>query len=161
MARGKHSAAASSREAASGRGSPEAIQKRRVARRLNDLMLGRKAVGTRRDGRTEKRRRRLLAELEKGTKNPDKGLKAIDVLRHVHDLLELGEPISSIRKVTRIRPHPEISVEEAVTILRDLHSAYRFRAEVYRFLGLPSEALTAARIADSAAPRRGRPPKSA
>ena len=44
-----------------GRGSAEAIEKRRVARQLNTLFLGRDARG-KVDGRTEKRRQRLLKE---------------------------------------------------------------------------------------------------
>lgn len=144
---------------AGGRGSPEAIQKRRIARRLNDLLSGKRVAGQSVDGRTEKRRKRLLAELDKGTRTPGKGLKPIDVLRRVNDLLELGEPLGSIRKVARVRPHPTITIEEAAELLRELHAAYHFRLETYRFLGLPHGALVAAKLAEGPVPRRGRPPK--
>ncbi len=49
------------------RGSPEAIEKRRAARLFNDILGGRSAGAKKLDGRTEKRRQRLLRELEAGT----------------------------------------------------------------------------------------------
>jgi hypothetical protein len=159
MAKSKRTAAA----AATGRGSPEAIQKRRVARRLNDLFLGKAAAGgPALDGRTAKRRERLLEELDKGTKRGAKEtLKPLEILQHVHDLLEIGEPIASIRKVTHTRKTPLMDLDRAGPVLKEVHSAYRFRSEAYRFLGLPHDVLVEARIADAAAPRRGRPPKHA
>src|SRR5262249_5708803 len=99
MAESRRAARTATRAAASGRGSAEAVQKRRVARRLNDLFSGRAAAaGGSLDGRTAKRRARLLSELEKGTKRGSKSpLKPIDLLLRVNDLLAIGEPVSSIR----------------------------------------------------------------
>ncbi len=48
------------------RGSPEAIEKRRVARVFNDILGGSGSAAGKLDGRTEKRRQRLLSELEAG-----------------------------------------------------------------------------------------------
>ena len=48
------------------RGSPEAIEKRRAARVFNDVLGGRASGAHKLDGRTEKRRQRLLKELEDG-----------------------------------------------------------------------------------------------
>lgn len=154
-------AAAAAAPAATGRGSPEAIQKRRVARRLNDLFSGRAAAsGAALDGRTAKRRARLLQELEKGTKRGSKApLKPIDILQRVHDLLEIGEPVSSIRKAVHPRKNT-VPLEGAAQALKDVHNAYHFRHEAYRFLGLPHDILVDAKLVDSSAPRRGRPPKS-
>src|SRR6476620_5391427 len=84
------------------RGSPEAIEKRRAARMFNDV-LGGNAAGGRLDGRTEKRRQRLLQELESGLARGSRELKPLDVLSRVQELLELGEPLASIRKVAKIR----------------------------------------------------------
>lgn len=160
MAKSKRAANAAAAQAASGRGSPEAIQKRRVARRLNDLFSGRAAAsGVVLDGRTAKRRQRLLSELDKGTKKGARSaLKPIDILQRVNDLLEIGEPVSSIRK--HVHSRKAVPIEGAVQALKDVHSAYHFRLEAYRFLGLPHDVLVDAKLVDSAAPRRGRPPKA-
>lgn len=85
------------------RGSPEAIEKRRAGRFFNDVLGGRRTGDGRRDGRTEKRRQRLLHELEKGVARGSRELKPLDVLQRVQELIELGEPISSIRKVAKVR----------------------------------------------------------
>jgi hypothetical protein len=124
------------------RGSPEAIAKRRAARQLNEL-LG--AAAPARDGRTEARRRRLLAELEAGKTRSGRALKPIDTLTRVHELLELHEPLASIRKVCRpprATPHDPAMPE----ILRRLHEAYAFRPEAYRFVGLDEALLRDAGI---------------
>lgn len=150
------------------RGSPEAVQKRRLARKLNSLLTeSATAAGARSDGRTERRRKRLLKELEEGTRVPAEGLKPIEVLQHVHELLELGESPAALRKVAKVHPRGDIDVDEATELLRELHASYGFHPEAYPFLGLPAEALAAAGIGGegaappSAAPRRGRPPKRA
>src|SRR5688572_26439952 len=80
---------------ASRRGSAEAIEKRRVARELN-RMLSAESGGVAADGRTEKRRQRLLRELREGRRG--EALKPIDILQHAHELLELGENITSVKK---------------------------------------------------------------
>src|ERR1700681_2092943 len=85
------------------RGSPEAIEKRRVARVFNDILGGRGASAHKLDGRTEKRRQRLLKELEAGRARGSRELKPLDVLQRVQELMDLGEPLSSIRKVTKVR----------------------------------------------------------
>jgi len=143
---------------AGGRASAEAIQKRRIARRLNDLLSGRGSSKV--DGRTEKRRQRLLEELEKGSTKEGDGLKPIEVLQRVHDLLELGESIARIRQACKGRTHSSlISADRAVEVLRQVHEAYSFRAEAYRFLNVPHEVLVEAGLLDASAPRRGRPKK--
>jgi hypothetical protein len=148
------------------RGSPEAVQKRRLARKLNSL-LTRGGTSASPDGRTERRRRRLLAELAQGTRSPTEGLKPIEVLQHVHDLLELGETVTSLRKVVTVHPRPAIDSAEAKRLLADLQRSYNFRPESYQFLGLAPEALSGAgtgtgpgAAGEPQAPRRGRPPKA-
>src|SRR5690348_13932449 len=85
------------------RGSPEAIEKRRAARMFNDV-LGGLGTGTGKlDGRTEKRRQRLMKELEAGMARGSRELKPLDVLQRVQELMDLGEPLSSIRKVAKVR----------------------------------------------------------
>jgi len=63
------------------RGSPEAIEKRRVARVFNDILGGRGASAHKLDGRTEKRRQRLLKELEAGCARGTRELKPLDLAR--------------------------------------------------------------------------------
>jgi hypothetical protein len=126
------------------RGSPEAVEKRRVARLFNDL-LGKKSGGGKLDGRTEKRRQRLLHELETGKARGKRDLKPIDVLLRVQELIELGETLSSIRKVAKAKK-PELLGEEIIGVLERLHSAYHFRPEVYRFVGIADDVLQRAGV---------------
>ena len=135
------------------RGSPEAIEKRKAARLFNDVLGGRGGASNKLDGRTEKRRQRLLRELEQGTGRGSKELKPLDVLQHVHELLELGETLGSIRKVSRVKKIPLLG-EGVVEVVQRLHKAYGFRPEAYRFVGLDDDVLKTAGVltADS---RRG------
>ncbi len=149
------------RKAASGRGSPEAIAKRRIARKLNQLFAGKGDGSAPRDGRTERRRQRLIAEIDKATRKGGKGLKPIELLLRVNALLELGENTSTIRKAVHSGVARQLPPDQAASILRDVHAAYQFRPQAYRFLGLPHDALVAAGILAADAPRRGRPPKAA
>jgi len=126
------------------RGSPEAIEKRRVARAFNDV-LGGGTSGPRLDGRTEKRRQRLLQELEQGVTRGARELKPLDVLQHVQQLLDLGETVSAIRKVAKPRK-PGAAPAVMVGIVQRLHKAYRFRAEAYRFVGIGDEILRSAGV---------------
>ena len=137
------------------RGSPEAIAKRRAARAFNDLLdPGRSEL----DGRTDKRRRRLLSELESGkARGSGKTLKPIDVLSHVGELLELGETLANIRKVCRPRPAPTMDARLMETLTR-LHRAYGFPLEAYAFLGIGEDLLRKAGIGAKGrktAPTRG------
>jgi hypothetical protein len=138
------------------RGSPEAIEKRRAARLFNDVLGGRGSAAQKLDGRTEKRRQRLLKELEDGKARGSRELKPLDVLQRVQELMDLGEPLSSIRKVAKVRKSnlPEDSV---VDIVQRLHKAYGFRPETYRFVGIGDEVLRGAGVL-TGEPRRGRAP---
>lgn len=134
------------------RGSPEAIAKRRAGRAFNDLYES----PTRLDGRTAKRRARLLAELESGKqRGSGRELKPLEVLSHVDELLELGEPLASIRKACRPRATP--SDESLVKVVSDLHRAYAFRPESYRFVGLDDAVLRRAGVLGNGAPPSVRP----
>lgn len=137
------------------RASPEAIRKRRAARKLNDLLSGAPAKDTL-DGRTELKRKRLLAELERNTNNRNKPLKPVEVLSHVNELLALGETLATLRKLVRVAPPAVTDRAAIVAMLREVHDAYGFRPEVYEFLGLSPDVLAEADLR-SAPPRRGRP----
>ncbi|MEO8798620.1 MAG: hypothetical protein ABI551_12105 [Polyangiaceae bacterium] len=130
------------------RGSPEAIEKRKAARLFNDVLGGRGGASSKLDGRTEKRRQRLLRELEQGTGRGSKELKPLDVLQHVHELLELGETLGTIRKVSRIKKMPPLG-EGVIEIVQRLHKAYGFRPEAYRFVGLDDDVLKTAGVLTS------------
>lgn len=126
------------------RGSPEAIEKRKAARMFNTV-LGGGRISSKLDGRTEKRRQRLMKELQDGIARGSRELKPIDVLQHVQELMDLGEPLSSIRKVTKVRPVNAPS-ESMVGIVSRLHSAYHFRPETYRFVGIGEDVLVSAGV---------------
>ena len=130
------------------RGSPEAIEKRRVARLFNDILGGRGAGAHKQDGRTEKRRQRLMRELEQGKVRGARELKPLDVLVRVHELLELGEPLRSIRKVAKVRK-AAVPPEAMVEVVSRLHKAYNFRPECYRFVGVDDDVLRTAGVLDA------------
>jgi hypothetical protein len=134
------------------RGSPEAIEKRRVARVFNDILGGRGASAHKLDGRTEKRRQRLLNELEAGKARGSRELKPLDVLQRVQELMDLGEPLSSIRKVAKVRKSA-VAAEAIVGVVERLHRAYSFRPEVYRFVGIGEEVLREAGVLADASKR--------
>jgi hypothetical protein len=140
------------------RGSPEAIEKRRAARLFNDVLGGRSSTTQKLDGRTEKRRQRLLKELEEGKARGDRELKPLDVLQRVQELMDLGESLSTIRKIARVRKTtlPPESLQEVV---QRLHVAYGFRPEAYRFVGISDEVLRSAGVLDEG--RRGKTPSLA
>ncbi|MBX3251083.1 MAG: hypothetical protein KF901_28150 [Myxococcales bacterium] len=126
------------RSPGTGRGSPEAVEKRRVARALNSLILGGgSADQPRLDGRTEKRRQRLVEELRDGRRG--KPLKPIDVVIHTNELLEIGETLASLKrqgiKPTRIT----LDATLQATIER-AHKAYGFRNDAWKMLGLSVDA---------------------
>jgi hypothetical protein len=127
------------------RGSPEAVEKRRAARLFNKALLGDPAPGTP-DGRTERRRKRLLEELANGAARGSKrGLKPVDVLARVQELLALGEPLASIRRACPA-PRAIETTPEVVEGIRRLHEAYAFPAEAYAFVGLDGAALRSAGV---------------
>jgi hypothetical protein len=142
------------------RGSPEAIEKRRAGRLFNDVLGGRGSGPHKRDGRTEKRRQRMMRELESGKVRGSRELKPLDVLQRVHELLELGEPLRSIRKVAKVRKSM-VPPEAVVDVVGRLHKAYGFRLECYRFVGIGDDVLRSAGVLSADGPRHGRVGKRA
>jgi hypothetical protein len=121
------------RARANRRGSAEAVEKRRAGRRFNDLLSGGAAQG---DGRTEKRRARMLEELRTGQlRASGRELKPLDVLVRVDALLGLGETLASIRKAMK-PPRPIPPTDEIVETVRRLHEAYGFNPSSYAFAGI-------------------------
>jgi hypothetical protein len=135
------------------RGSPEAIEKRKVARMFNDVFGGRGNAAQKLDGRTEKRRVRLLRELESGQAHGERELKPLDVLQRVQELLELGENLAAIRKVRKL-PKLQPPSEAMVELVHRLHKAYAFRKEAYRFVGIGDDVLAEAGLLEG--PKRAR-----
>jgi hypothetical protein len=142
------------------RASPEAIEKRRAGRFFNDVLGGRRTGDGRRDGRTEKRRQRLLRELEKGVARGTRELKPLDVLQRVQELMDLGEPIASIRKVAKVRKTATAPAESVIEVVGRLHEAYHFRPETYRFVGIAEDVLRSAGVVGEGASKRARSKKS-
>ncbi len=130
------------------RGSPEAIEKRRAARMFNDV-LGSRPEG-KLDGRTQKRRQRLLAELETGkvSSGAKRDLKPLDILQNVNELLLMGESVASIRKAHKPKKSPAELGDpaEIADVIGRLHRAYGFRAEAYRFVSIGDDVLRAAGV---------------
>ncbi|MFT3921978.1 MAG: hypothetical protein QM778_05540 [Myxococcales bacterium] len=143
------------RKESGGRGSAEAIEKRRVARQLNTLFGGPGNPAGKLDGRTEKRRQRLLKELKEG--RAGQALKPIEIVCHANELLSLGETLTSIRKngLKASRIDLVDSSEKAETVLR-AQEAYGFRPEVWKLLGIDLAELESAENSKAPATRRKR-----
>jgi hypothetical protein len=135
------------------RGSPEAIEKRRAARFFNDVLGGRRG-DAKRDGRTEKRRQRLLRELEDGVARGSRELKPLDVLQRVQELMDLGEPIGAIRKIAKVRKS-NVLPDSIVEVVGRLHNAYHFRPETYRFVGIGEDVLRSAGVFEPSVAKPG------
>ena len=129
-----------------GRASEEAVNKRRAARHFNDVLLGGSAGANRLDGRTAKRRLRLLEELKRGTSRSGKReLKPIDVLLRVQALLDLDEPIASLKKACRV-PRPVSATTVVIEGVRSIHAAYGFSPSAYQFVGIDDATLRKAGV---------------
>jgi hypothetical protein len=130
------------RKSTGGRGSAEAIEKRRVARQLNTLFGGGGGQSGKLDGRTEKRRQRLLKELREG--KAGQPLKPIEIVTHANELLEMGETLPGIRKNGVKMPKLDLdgTPDKVDTVLR-AQEAYGFRPEVWKLLGLDIAELAA------------------
>ncbi len=141
-----------------GRGSPEAIAKRKVARRLNTIMSPRDTNYP--DGRTENRR---LATIEKLKATNGHSPKPIEALIMVDSLLKMGMKPGAIRKagvraVVKGTKQMYATLDEQVEMLKEVHAAYNFDPNAYRFVGFGHDAMVGAGLIPAGAPRRGRPP---
>lgn len=114
-----------------GRASPRAIEKRRVARELNALLS--EGTPNPNDGRTLRRRQRLLKEIKQG--RDGKPLKAIELLTRVDALLKLGETLSSIRKNGVLLPTVALP-SDARSVVARTQAAYAFDPKAWKILGV-------------------------
>lgn len=131
------------------RANPEVVEKRRAARQFNDLLLAANGNVREVDGRTEKRRQRLLDELKEGQARASKSpLKPIEILTRVATLFELGMSAAAIRKVCK-PPRRVVPTTELVDGVRALHAAYSFPIEAYAFVGVDEEMLEQAGVTGS------------
>lgn len=132
------------------RGSPEAIAKRRAARALNTL-FDESNVAAAVDGRTAKRRRRIVKELQEGRKGEP--LKAHEVLSYVTELLEAGETLTGIRKLKpRVPPAPPLTAE-TVNAIRSTQESYNFDPRAWKVLGVDIEQVVSGASNGAAAPK--------
>jgi hypothetical protein len=127
-----------------GRGSKEAIEKRRAARQLNAVLANGSKASNQLDGRTENRRRRLITELKEGRRGQP--LKPIDYLSHVNELLGLGETLSSLKK-QGVKPRKSDLSEPALAVVRQTQAAYDFYPEAWRMLGVPTSTFKRSAVA--------------
>lgn len=120
-----------------GRGSKQAVEKRRAARALNAVVdsLG---GGVELDGRTERRKRRLVKELVSGRRGAP--LKAIDFVAHVSELMALGESPASLRRMgVKARKVP---LDPALlTAVERTQAAYGFDLRAWKMLGIKAPGL--------------------
>lgn len=121
------------KKSSGGRGSKEAIEKRRAARQLNTLLTGGARDPDRVDGRTEKRRKRLVKELKDGRRG--RPLKPIDFVSNVHELMDLGETPSSLKKLG-VKPRKTEQTPEVTEVAVQTQEAYGFRPEAWKLLGI-------------------------
>ncbi len=128
------------------RANPDVVEKRRAARQFNDLLLAANGNVREADGRTEKRRQRLLDELKRGHARTSKApLKPIEILTRVATLFELGMSAAAIRKVCK-PARRVLPTTELVDGVRALHAAYGFPVEAYGFVGVDQAMLEQAGV---------------
>jgi hypothetical protein len=113
------------------RGSPEAVAKRRAARALNQLFDGLRAG--RLDGRTEKRRQRLMKELKTGRRGTP--LAPTEIVSHASELLRLGETLSTIRKNGVLKPSFE-PTPGAIAVAREVQKLNGYEPKAWKLLGV-------------------------
>ncbi len=124
----------STKSSSGGRGSAEAVEKRRVARHFNNVLSAGSKTGSKLDGRVEKRRQRLFLELKEGKSG--KALKPIDFISHVDELLGLGETIASIKK-EGVKPHKvDTSLPQVQDAVEKAKQAYSFREDAWKMMGV-------------------------
>lgn len=99
-----------------------------MARELNSLIAG---DAPKVDGRTERRRTRLLKELRK----PEEGLKPIERVQKASELIELGESFASLRKHGATVVKTE-ETRELWELVKRAQVAYEFAQDAWRILGL-------------------------
>jgi hypothetical protein len=115
-----------------GRGSLEAVEKRRAARALH-AAYDKASGGALADGRAERRRQRLIRELKEGRRG--KPLPPIDVLTHAAELLALGETLASLDRAG-VKPRKTPNSPELVAAARRVQVAYDLPSAVFGLLGL-------------------------
>lgn len=118
---------------ASGRGSPEAIAKRRTARQLNALLEGGTKEGPKLDGRTEKRRRRLIQELKEGKRG--EALKPVEAVSHANELIGLGESLASLKR-QGVKPRKFDTSPEIMEVVHATQAAYGYAEDAWKIIGI-------------------------
>jgi len=86
------------------------------------------------DLRTERRRKRLLAELEKG--RAGKALKPITVLQHADELLKMNCSATEVRKAAGTKYKAQSLSAEVLEAAARTQAAYGFDTRVWPLLGI-------------------------
>ncbi|MCZ7685734.1 MAG: hypothetical protein M5U28_45905 [Sandaracinaceae bacterium] len=93
------------------------------------------------DGRTLKRKKRLLKELQEGRRGET--LKAHEVLGHVTELMTLGENLTTIRQLKPRVPATPAHTPEFLDAVRSTQRSYNYDARAWRILGINIDAVMA------------------
>ncbi len=113
--------------------SREVVERRLLVRKFNRLVEESMKSVPKVDGRQAKRRNRLIEELKKGKKG--KPLKPFERVEHVHELLAMGETLTSLRKQgvkTLNVPWNETTLRAA----EEIQAKYAFAPAAWRIVGL-------------------------
>ena len=127
------------------RGSPEAIEKRRVARLFNDI-LGRprqRRAQARRPHREAPAEADARARVRQGPRRRASSSRSTCSARN--ELWSWASRCSSIRKIAKVRK-ATVPAESMVDVVSRLHKAYGFRPECYRFVGVGDDVLRSAGV---------------
>ncbi|MEM9072329.1 MAG: hypothetical protein AAGE52_27730 [Myxococcota bacterium] len=89
------------------------------------------------DGRTEKRRQRLIKELKGG--RGGRPLKPHDALSHTNELLEIGETFASLKKQGVKARKVDLS-DDVLEIIKRHAKAFNFHPDAWRILSLRVDA---------------------
>ena len=111
----------------------EAAKKRRIARQVNTLLSSSPKGRKKLDGRTEKRRKRLINELKNGRRGTP--LKPMEMVSHADELIRLGETLSSLKNQGVKVKKTELNFEAKQAILQ-AQEAYGFHPKAWKLLGV-------------------------
>ena len=142
-----------------GKSAVSAANKRSIARRFNDALSARMPKAKSFDQRTARKLRRFRKELAAG-RTAKKQLTPIEVALRVSSLLDYGDKLSDIKKLSKWKPIENYDEEAMVGLLKEMHSAYAFTPEAYRFVGVRYETMLIAGVISKVPARRGRKKKS-
>jgi hypothetical protein len=127
----------------------EASRRRSIARRFNDALSVKAPSKPVADPRSTRRLDRFRDEVVDGM-SAGKVLSPFEVALRVDALLEAGDDLGELREKTTWKPVTQYDDETMVSVLREMHSTFKFVPEAYTFVGIKRATLVEAGVTKEA-----------